>query len=231
MKKLVITLGICASCVCTALSQEKPQVVKVEPQLTDIFSVLDIMDIKIFRFDLTSFLQETYTMSVYIDEYENNKKTKRLRTIQLGENIKSLDDLPEKYREEFRKEKQVPQGKNEWDEIKELSLYIRKNSDSTAMFTIQVPNVTRMGQQVKLRSVGDFKTYFYQARPFTLQPASTENKIDIPLTLYGSGWVDIKNQVIRFCGESEIDPELKAEILSDIPHQYIIGIELEKGKP
>lgn len=228
MKKMLVATLICASCVSTAISQESRKVVNAEPQLSDIYNVLNIMNINIFRFDLNSFLNKKYTMSVYVDEYENNRKTKRVHTKNVGHNIKSLADIPEEMRDDFRKLKQVPEGKNEWDNIKELSVYVRKTNDSTAVFTIDIPGAMRMGLPAKLRPIGEFKTYFYQTRPFTFKQVGEEKNLEIPLILYGSGWQDPKYNVIRFCGENEIDPDMKSEILTDLPHHYIIGIELKE---
>ena len=50
--------------------------------------------------------------------------------------------------------------------------------------------------------------------------------MDIPLVLYGSGWYDEQFDLTRFCGESEIDPGMKSDILQYIPHYYIIGADL-----
>lgn len=230
MKKLTAAALICIFCAPLAMSQESHKVVKVEPQLSDIYNILNLMDINLFRFDLNSFLDKKYTVSVYVDEYEDNKKTQRLSTFNLGDNMISLDKVPEEYRDTFRILKQVPEGKNEWDNIKELSIYIRKTNDSTSVFTMDVPDATRMSQPVKLRPVGELKTYFYQTIPFTFKKVNEEDNLEIPLLLYGSGWQDTEHNVIRFCGENEISPDMKAEILTDIPHHYILGIELKRVK-
>ena len=50
----------------------------------------------------------------------------------------------------------------------------------------------------------------------------------IPLLLYGSVWAEPGTTFFRFCGENEIDPEMKAEILTHIPHHYVIGVQLKK---
>lgn len=230
MKKITVAMLVCLSGLFTAKSQEISKVVNVDPQLSDICNILNIMDINLFRFDLSSFLNDKYEMRVYIDEYKNNKKVKRNRAFALGNNIKSLDEIPEKHRDDFRVLKQIPEGKNEWNNIKELSVYMRKTNDSTSVFTIDIPEVMRMNQPVELHPVGEFKTYFYQARPFAYQETGKKEHVEIPLILYGSGWHDDTHNVIRFCGEKEIDTEMKADILTSIPHHYILGLELKKAK-
>lgn len=71
--KLIIIL----LCLCVvagiADAQEKSQVIQSEPQLEDIYNVLEAMDIHMFRFELKEFLNKVYTVTAYMDEYENGK--------------------------------------------------------------------------------------------------------------------------------------------------------------
>lgn len=223
--KLIASL-LCLLAAGIADAQEKaPQVIKSEPQLEDIYNVLEAMNVHIFRFDLKEFLNKTYTVSLYVDEYEKGKSPKQAHSIRLGKNIASLDEVPEEHRQAFRKIKHIPEGKNEWEEIKELAIYLRKTDDSTSVCTIHVPGVMQGGTPLKLRPVEKYHSYNYYPRPFKFQAAKETEHFKIPLVLYGSAWLDKKYDIIRFCGEREIDPDMKAAILEDIPHYYVIGIE------
>lgn len=228
MRKHTLVALICISFAFTAYAQEGPKVMKVDPQMSDIYNVFDVLNIHLSRFDLKAFLTDVYFVNVYVDEYVKGKDVKRVNTTRVGKNITSLNEVPEKYRDDFRKLKNIPAGKNEWDNIKELSLYVTKPNDSTARFSINIPDAMSTSQQVKLRSVGEPKMYFYKPVPFSFKAMEKQETMSIPLLLYGSAWEDTKNGIVRFCGESEIDPGMKAEILSDIPHYYIIGVELKK---
>lgn len=236
MKKfLSMTLGILAF-ISPIKAQNEPAVVedeltvvKVEPQLSDIHEVLKVLNINMYRFDLSKYLNEVYNVRLYVDEYENGKRTKEVGSLRLGRNIESLNKVPEKERDNFRKIKNVPEGKNEWDNIKELSLYISKPNDSTAMFTTNIPDVFKISKRVQLHPVGDKKLYLYDPRPFKFNPANRTDSINIPLVMYGSWWFDAKSNVIRMCGEKEIDPEMKAEILGKVPHYFVVGLELKKA--
>ena len=228
MRKHALAAFICISLALTANAQEGPKVINTEPQLSDIYAVFDVLNIHLFRFDLKEFLTDVYFVTMYIDEYEAGKEVKRGNTIRVDKNIVSLNDVPAEYRDEIRKQKNIPQGKNEWDHIKELSLYVTKPNDSTARFSINIPEAMSTNQQVKLRPVGASKRYFYQLVPFTFKAMEKQEVMKVPLLLYGSAWEDTKNGFIRFCGEREIDTDMKAELLSDMPHYYIIGLELKK---
>lgn len=212
------------------VSKDAPTVIKVDPQLDDIYEVLKALNINMYRFDLSKYLNEIYDVKLYVDEYEDGKRIKEVGSSRLGKNIKSLKELPEEMRDDFRKIKNVPEGKDEWDNIKEMSVYITKPNDSTAMFTINIPSVLKTNKRVQLRPVGEEKMYLYDPRPFKFNPASETESINIPLIMYGSYWFDARYNVIRMCGEREIDPEMKAEILDKIPHYYVVGIELNKVK-
>lgn len=212
------------------VSKDVPTVIKVEPQLDDIYEVLKALNINMYRFDLSKYLNEVYDVKLYVDEYEDGKRIKEVGSSRLGKNIKSLKELPEEMRDDFRKIKNVPEGKDEWDNIKEMSVYITKPNDSTAMFTINIPGVLKTNKRVQLRPVGEEKVYLYDPRPFKFNPAGKTDSINIPLIMYGSYWFDARYNVIRMCGEREIDPEMKAEILGKVPHYYVVGLELNKVK-
>ena len=61
--------------------EKKPQVIQSEPQLEDIYNVLEAMDIHMFRFELKEFLNKVYTVTVYMDEYENGKSRSEERRV------------------------------------------------------------------------------------------------------------------------------------------------------
>lgn len=231
IKNNLTALLLCLSFTGIAKAQEKnPQVIKAEPQLEDVYNVLETMDIHIFRFDLKEFLNKTYTINMYVDEYEKGKSPKQAHNIGLGKNIQSLNVVPEEQRQAFREMKQIPEGKNEWEEIKELAVYFRKSDDSTSVCTINVPESLQGSVPLKLQPIEKYHSYIYHPRPFKFQIIKEEDHFKIPLVLYGSAWLDKECDIMRFCGEREIDPEMKAEILKDIPHYYIIGIEFNSAK-
>lgn len=232
IKNKLITTLLCLLLTGIADAQEKaPQVIKTEPQLEDIYNVLTAMNIHIYRFDVKEFLDRVYTVNAYVDEYEKDKSPKRIHNIRLGKNIKSLDEIPEKHRQAFREIKHVPEGKNEWEEIKELAVYLRRTNDSTSVCTINIPEVIMAGaSRLHLKPIEKYNSYVYYPRPFKFQPIIETNHFKIPLILYGSAWLDEKYDIIRFCGEREIDQEMNAEILEKLPHYYIIGLEFKSDE-
>ena len=94
-KLIIILLCLCVVAGIANAQEKKPQVIQSEPQLEDIYNVLEAMDIHMFRFELKEFLNKVYTVTVYMDEYENGKSPKQVHNIRLGKNIQSLNAVPE----------------------------------------------------------------------------------------------------------------------------------------
>lgn len=232
MRKTLLVIAACMLSFHIATAQEKPQVKRTDPQTSDLFKVLETMDVYMYRFDLRDFLNEKYNITAYIDEYEPGKEPKRIYNANLGDNIRSLSEVSEQYREDFRKEKQVPEGKDEWESIKEMSVYITKQNDSIGVLTIYIPEGLTASRRLSLRQVESegFKTYLYRPRPFKFNETGIEEGQETPLVLYASAWVDEIYKVMRFCGEKEIDPEMQAKILTHVPHYYIFGLKFQKVK-
>ncbi len=52
---------------------------------------------------------------------------------------------------------------------------------------------------------------------------------EIPLFLYGSYYYDQESDVMRFCGEREIDADIyKSSIVSNLLHFYIVGVIIKE---
>lgn len=220
---------MCLFCVVLVTAQDRNVVKSVPPQTDDIFNVLSDMGIEMFRYDLSAFNDSVYVVEAYVEEYEGNSPTGYVRTFELDRNICSLEDEPEEERLSLRKEHKIPDGENYWENIRDLSIYLRhmSDNDSVAIIRISEPNIGKsISVQLKLHPIDSFGVYMYDTRDFELK--KMEHDKDIPLLLYGSWWYEPSTSLFRFCGENEIDVEKKAAILKYIPHYYIIGIRMKK---
>lgn len=232
MKKTAVAIMLGMAGIGHATAQTAHSVIPMEVQMEDVTNILDIMGIHASRFDLTRFLDAPRQVEVFVREYKNNRKTGKEHTFQLGRNIHYLNDYPEDNREQLRQEHKLTAGQNQWDVIKELSIYIRheNRTDSTVHIRASSPNAGSSGFRFDLHPADGHNSYMYVARPFSVQTMEAADLMEIPLILYGSAWSAPGTTFYRFCGESEIDPEMKAEILTHIPHYYIIGVRLKKEK-
>lgn len=233
MKKL-ITLLCAVALVGDLRAQDSLRVTTQTIQLEDVIDVLDMNDIHVHRFDLQSLLKTHYDITFYVDEYRHAEKQGRVHSFLFGPNIMSVEVYPEEQWEAVRQEHHLAPNESEFDYIKSVTLTLQVKDDSLATISVGSPGVGRMSKSsLKLYPVEGYTqaiNYMYDSRPFRLESVTDGDTVEIPLVFFGSWWYDKRFNVTRFCGESEIDPQLQAEIVKDVPHAYVIGMRLEKKK-
>lgn len=222
MKKRVWMAIICLCLSAGLYAQDSLKVNTKQIGVEDIVDVLNVMRVKMFHFDLMPFLADTYEVQVYVEEHEQGKTSKRIELFRMGKNKELLKDS--------WRYKDLPEDTEVWNKITDLSLFLTSRNDSTTLLTIKVPNAMTTNVVLKLHPLGKEKVYFYEARPYILRNNPNVDSLNIPLVLYGSGWVDEQYGFMRFCGEREIDGNDKTGmILSNVPHYYVVGVELHKA--
>lgn len=231
MKKLIALL--CAvALVGTLRAQNSVKVIPQSIQLEDVVDVLDMNNIYIHRFDLQPLLDTHYNITFYVDEYRHAEKQGRVHSFLFGPNIGSVTEYPVEQWEAIRQEYHLAPGENEYDRIKTVTLTLQVKDDSLATVSVGSPGVGRMSKSsLKLYPVEGYTqavNYMYDSRPFRLESVTDGDTVEIPLVFFGSWWYDKRSNFIRFCGESEIDPQLQSQIVKDVPHSYVIGMRLEK---
>ena len=233
MKKL-ITLLCAVALVGDLRAQDSLRVTTQTIQLEDVIDVLDMNDIHVHRFDLQSLLKTHYDITFYVDEYRHAEKQGRVHSFMFGSNIGSVTEYPEEQWEAVRQEHHLAPNESEFDYIKSVTLTLQVKDDSLATISVGSPGVGRMSKSsLKLYPVEGYTqavNYMYDSRPFRLESVTDGDTVEIPLVFFGSWWYDKRSNFIRFCGESEIDPQLQAEIVKDVPHAYVVGMRLEKKK-
>ena len=165
-------------------------------------------------------------MTVYIKEYESGGEI-HSRKFPCGPNKLLVSDFPEEMRGEILPEDMADPQAGIYMLAKKLTIgFYPSGTDSTAMLNFSIPEMREASQRLKLRSVTSSSGYTltkYRTRPFEID--SFEAGKFIPLVFYGSMWFDAEHNLFRFCGENEIAPDLSSEIVGNIPHFYVIGIE------
>lgn len=230
MKKLFLLL--CAVILSGGLfAQDSLRVSSRQPRLEDVLQVLEMNDVFIHRFDLRSLLKAHYDVFFYVDEYRHAEKQGRVRRFMFGPNIESVESYPEEDREAVRKMFNLAPDEDEFEVIKDVTLTFRVVDDSLAYVSASSSGLGMMAGEVRLYPVvpdqGD-AFYMYSTRPFRLDAVADADAVEIPLVFYGSAWYDKQAHITRFCGEDEIDPQLQAQIVKDVPHFYVVGMGLEK---
>lgn len=201
----------------------------------DFRTLLEAAGYEAFGFDLTEFLsgEDRYDMAVYIKEYEEGREI-HSRKIPCGPNKVLVTDFPEESRGEIARDRMADPEAGVYTQAEGLTIgFYPSGVDSTKMLNIRIPEMREANQRLTLRSITSASGYTltrYYTRPFVVD--SFESGKFIPLVFFGSMWFDAKHNLFRFCGENEIVPDLSSEIVGNIPHFYVIGIEFtEKQEP
>lgn len=219
---------ICIALLATLIgSGAAAQTVKSRPlDSADAIAVLEASGHHLFSFDLSQLLDQTYNITIYCKEYgaENPKDESH----DMGANRLFVTDYPKEQYQMIMDEYNL---KSEDEPIfcaEQLGIYVIPKNDSTMRVNLSLKDRGSIGMVLKLKAQhgGNTTLYSYHARPFTI-PEFKEGA-DISLVLLGSSWFNSRANIFRFCGESEIAPDLSSEILQNIPHYYVLGIRLTK---
>ena len=206
----------------------------IESDFKDYVYLLNDNGYEVFSFDISELKDSTYQINLVIKEYESGKEEPiNIHDFKYGNLHNRLLVKDFMWRE--LSDEELEDLKNNSDDFEngifrvsdKISVgFLPVENDSIENFKLRIDNIGTIGSKLKLRKVfgghdpnGEFS---YGTRPFSI--SSFKPNTFIPLALYGSYWYDEQFDIVRFCGENEIDPELKAEILKDSPHYYIIGI-------
>ncbi len=115
---------------------------------------------------------------------------------------------------------------NELTQIESITLAAMINSDTTARlsFTLMPSGIGGAMPLDVITLEQSFKHKpNYSSRPFKFEGDGGVTG-EIPLLLYGSFYYDEKYDIMRFCGEREISPDISSEIVQHIPHFYVVGV-------
>ena len=214
---------------CAAFGQ---QIKNKNVEIDDLITLLNASGYDIFSYDISEMLNERYDITIVKKEFEAGKEiaTSNLNTLP---NKLLLTDFPETSLQEV-----IDAGLSIIDSETQAIAHAEKISfgfypsgnDSTKFMQFSVPDLGNMRSPLKLVGLtmkdSDKKFYSYNTRPFKI--GTFEIDEFIPLVLFGSSWYDERFNVFRFCGESEIDPDMSSEILKDVPHYYVLGIRFVK---
>ena len=212
---------------CAAFGQ---QIKKQNVELDDLLSLLNYAGYEIFSFDISEMLNERYDIVLVMKEYEagNEIASSNFATVP---NKRLLTDFPESQWQQMIDAGRVI------DPITQATAHVEKisfgfspsNNDSTKYIQINAPNML-MRSPLKLRGLTikawDRKVFSYYTKPFKIDTFEVDKFI--PLVLFGSSWYDERINVLRFCGEREINPDMSSEILKDVPHHYVFGVRFVK---
>jgi hypothetical protein len=235
MKRLFLFILLLAAAR-SAPAQEAPAVKPVDNTDEEAFALLDMLGARGFRFDLSAFTAAgEYAFAPYLEEYAAGEEQED-SGIRFGAQPNWRPVFPDDAfdspgeREEWLADKTLSADGKKYLTFESIGLFIVPRNDSTSRMGFSFYGAMSGGfPPLKLRPLDnrDPAEYMYDVRPFKISPTA-EKRQRVPLLLYGSFWWDEKYGVHRFCGESEFEPDLSNETLKQVPHYYVIGVEVEK---
>ena len=205
--KYIILLSLCLSAALGGFAQEKKQsayLTSVSPtSLENIDDALKILNFNIYNINLPVDSQKTYLMKVYLEEYDKGMKLKKSDTVRY-ETI----------------------GKEAIRKVEpKLSLIIRDLTDTTITMLFKTPE----GERISLVKKASMYNIKHMGKLFKPQPLVPGKKI--PLLLYGSMWHDssLPKDAVRFCMERQLAPDFSSEAFTNMPHYYLIFVEITEN--
>lgn len=204
----------------------------VKPDFDAYVSLLQADGYEVQSYDLSALSDSTYSFMLIIREYENGKMIHDgyERFIYPLRSRTMLSLFSEEDQKKVKPEEMADASRGIFALGTRLNLGLSPLNDSTLRVSMEIPEIGSAYQQISLRPQVHPKTgtiqHNYNNRPFTAPVFHSDTFI--PLMLVGSAWYDPHIEMFRFCGESEIAPDLSSEILSHVPHFYVIGVETKK---
>lgn len=230
----LLTLLMCLGSSAFGQNDNSKGIKKLEVSVNDYIPLLTRSGYEAFPFDISSLTDGKYFLNVKIKEYKDGVEVcdNILGDYSYFPNMMLLSEFPEDSQASITSDKMADPERGIYTMAKKMMIgFTPVVNDSIKPLVIEIENIG--GRDVSLPMLPQFenndsvngkKLYVYQARPFESGAFATGQFI--PLVLFGSIWYDEKYGIHRFCGESEINPDMSSEILKYIPHYYIIGVEV-----
>lgn len=210
------------------------QVIKrTEPDLSDYIPLLNAAGYEVFTFDIASLKDETYNIQFTIREYTegtlvyDSSKSDFVFSIT---NRTMISGFPEESQKKILSEGLAYDlAKGIYTLGEKISIGFTPSADSLKTVTMSIENMGSLQRSLSLKPLTASKwkgKFMYGYRPFKV--SDIQFGCFTPLLMVGSYWYDDKFDIVRFCGENELSVDLSSEMLSLIPHYYVIGIIVTK---
>ena len=228
--KRILSIAAFALAAWSTLSSQALKPVK--PDFDAYVSLLQADGYDVQSYDLSALSDSTYSFMLIVREYENGKMIHDgyERFIYPLRNRNMLSRFSEEDQKTVKPEDMADAARGIYSLGTRLNLGLSPLNDSTLRVSMEIPEIGAAYQQISLRPQAHPKTgtiqHNYSNRPFTAPVFHSDTFI--PLMLVGSAWYDPQIEMFRFCGENEITPDLSQEIVSHVPHFYVIGVETKK---
>jgi len=171
----------------------------------DLENAFSMLNLNVYSIGLSVPEDKKQLVKVYLDEYVQNRL---IKSNELWEDVLNYDSAM-KFENKF-------------------SFYFLKKNDTTTIYSIMSPNGSRTTDKIVMNKKYSVQHGFV---PFQAQELVQGKKI--PVLLYGSYWHDpnLPKDMLRFCMERSLNSDFSSSAFKEMPHHYIIGIELTDPPP
>lgn len=230
MKRTITTLTLALITILSTFAQKEKRTIPLyETNIADLKSLLAVTGYESYAFDLSQFLNHRFSLRVILREYSDGKMIQE-KPVFYNNNKLMLSEFSEEDKKEILKEGIATDPQNGiFKQFDRLTIgFLPISGDSIRKCIIELVGSSSIHMPLSLHKVnsGGMTRCNYHTRPFKthdIKPGEFS-----PLLLLGSTWYDERHGVFRFCGESEIDPDLSSQIIKNIPHFYVFGIKIEQ---
>lgn len=234
-KAIIIAIVILASA-----SLRAQEVRPIESSVEDYIALLNQSGYQAYSFDISQLMDTTYYVQFEVREYvAGNPDPVMVQPYGRGlKNRTMVKDFMWRERSEEEladiRAASVDYENGVYSRAEKITVgFLPCKNDSTEVGKLFVENQGASGFSLSLKQI-DHKgaynedvIYSYNTLPFKIS-AFEEGKF-IPLAAYASFWFDERFNIIRFCGATELDPDMTTEILKDTPHYFVIGVIFSKA--
>jgi hypothetical protein len=234
-KAIIIAIVILASA-----SLRAQEVKPIESSVEDYIALLNQNGYQAYSFDISQLMDTTYYVQFEVREYvAGNPDPVMVQPYGRGlKNRTMVKDFMWRERSEEEladiRAASVDYENGVYSRAEKITVgFLPCKNDSTEVGKLFVENQGASGFSLSLKQI-DHKgaynedvIYSYNTLPFKTS-AFEEGKF-IPLAAYASFWFDERFNIIRFCGATELDPDMTTEILKDTPHYFVIGVIFSKA--
>lgn len=214
-----------------ALSLKAQTIKPVESVTDDYIRLLQDNGYASYAFDISSLADRRYSLTFMAQEYAGGKKiSDNVLYTSRFDNMTMVSDFSEEDQATIKPEEMAVPERGIYTLANRIAIGLAPaDNDSVKKVVINVESMGSLNGRLKMKSIPDpmsGKSYrHYESRSF--KAVDIKAGEFVPLVLFGSFWFDEKYKIFRFCGETEIEPDMSSRILDDIPYYYVIGVKIE----
>ena len=235
-----IKLLVIATLAFVGLTMQAQEVKQIEASVDDYIALLNQSGYQAYSFDISQLMDTTYYVQFEVREYVAGNP-EPVMVHPYGRGLKNRTMVKDFMWRELSEEEladiraaSVDYENGVYSRAEKITVgFLPCKNDSTEVGKLFVENQGASGFSLSLKQIDHKGTYnedvIYSYNTLPFKTSAFEEGKFIPLAAYASFWFDERFNIIRFCGATELDPDMTTEILKDTPHYFVIGVIFSKA--